>query len=252
MQRRKAFTLIELLVVIAIIAILAAILFPVFSQAREKARQSSCLSNMKQIGLAMMMYLQDYDYTSMRDTFWTFDRPGYCWNGMLQPYVKNKGIFKCPSHGLPANALDWDNTQNYDPWLEYRGKSYGISVYGIVQCVVTPDGTWNTETLKYPAERIAFYEVKANDGSGWGDNAWWVYQSGQPDGGPEGQRLAFRHNDGMNTIHMDGHAKYYTKQFLQNLMDATKTPRRRGPGESQYLFYRMIYYPWSPDMSPQE
>jgi len=56
----------------------------------------------------------------------------------------------------------------------------------------------------------------------------------------------------MNCIHMDGHVKYYTKQFLQNLMDATKTPRQRGPGESQHPFYRMIYYPWSSDMSPQQ
>ena len=97
-MRRRGFTLIELLVVIAIIAILAAILFPVFARARAKARQTSCQSNLKQIALAHMMYVQDYDERflygwnalySCSDT----------WSGFLQPYVKNEGIFNCPTSG---------------------------------------------------------------------------------------------------------------------------------------------------------
>src|SRR5207302_1979729 len=92
-RRRRAFTLIELLVVIAIIAILAAILFPVFAQAREKARQSSCLSNMKQVGTALMMYAQDYDETLPAQPnevakFW-LDTAGVNWCRGVQPYVKN-------------------------------------------------------------------------------------------------------------------------------------------------------------------
>jgi prepilin-type N-terminal cleavage/methylation domain-containing protein/prepilin-type processing-associated H-X9-DG protein len=98
---KKAFTLIELLVVIAIIAILAAILFPVFAQAREKARQSSCLSNTKQMGLGIMMYTQDYDETYPQAYWYTNDVDGSAgynqWSGMIQPYVKNVGIFVCPS-----------------------------------------------------------------------------------------------------------------------------------------------------------
>ena len=95
----KAFTLIELLVVIAIIAILAAILFPVFARARENARKISCLSNLKQIGLGVMQYAQDYDekYPSIGNGCGPFT---YCagWQYLVQPYVKSTQIFKCPSN----------------------------------------------------------------------------------------------------------------------------------------------------------
>jgi prepilin-type N-terminal cleavage/methylation domain-containing protein/prepilin-type processing-associated H-X9-DG protein len=253
--RPCGFTLIELLVVIAIIAILAAILFPVFAQVREKARQTSCLSNVKQIGLAFLQYWSDYDYASVRDTSWEPVNNGYCWNGWLQPYIKNQQIFRCPSHGLPNNT-SWF-AEPYDANMEYRGKSYGISVYGAVTCIplanAAPPGTplpsWNVESLKYPAERILIYEVVANDGSGWGDNAWWVYDGVT---GNETKRLAFRHNEGMNTLHFDGHAKWYKRDYLLNMMDATKTPRPRGPGDCKYQFYKTVYYPWSSDMSCQE
>jgi prepilin-type N-terminal cleavage/methylation domain-containing protein/prepilin-type processing-associated H-X9-DG protein len=104
-QNRKGFTLIELLVVIAIIAILAAILFPVFAQAREKARQTSCLSNTKQMGLGIMMYTQDYDETYPAGYYYgdptqtsNLDATGIIqWSGVTQPYVKNEQIFVCPS-----------------------------------------------------------------------------------------------------------------------------------------------------------
>src|SRR4051812_35148627 len=97
---RNAFTLIELLVVIAIIAILAAILFPVFASAREKARQSSCANNMRQMGLAQMSYVEDYDSTM---------QPGYSgsvnvetvWAELLYPYTRNTNIFNCPSAKNP-------------------------------------------------------------------------------------------------------------------------------------------------------
>src|SRR5713226_8400745 len=99
-RHRHAFTLIELLVVIAIIAILAAILFPVFSQAREKGRQTACLSNMKQVGLALQMYAQDWDETTPPGVITAhFNEPNAPANflGSLVPYTKNLGIFVCPT-----------------------------------------------------------------------------------------------------------------------------------------------------------
>src|SRR5258707_9160721 len=126
-SRKRAFTLIELLVVIAIIAILAAILFPVFAQAREKARAISCLSNEKNMGTAVLMYGQDYDETIL--PWWTSQEYSgqpfreRSWVTRIQPYVKNgtvvagqqrpNGIFACPSFSVPnylkaADAADCD------------------------------------------------------------------------------------------------------------------------------------------------
>src|SRR5947208_485029 len=113
MQRRGGFTLIELLVVIAIIAILAAILFPVFAQARDKARSAVCLSNLKQIGEGAMMYAQDYDERWLPPFKYDVDasatRTGLrWWQDLIQPYVKNYTIVRCPS-------ANWSYTGNRGP-----------------------------------------------------------------------------------------------------------------------------------------
>lgn len=102
MRRRNGFTLIELLVVIAIIAILAAILFPVFTQAREKARSASCLSNSRQVATGLMMYVNDFDGAGpiqyAAGGIYCGDNPGMrCWYEASYPYIKNEGVFNCPS-----------------------------------------------------------------------------------------------------------------------------------------------------------
>jgi len=99
---RKGFTLIELLVVIAIIAILAAILFPVFAKVREKARQTSCLSNEKQLGLGFVQYVQDYDETFPACP----DQYGTGWAGRIYPYVKSTGVYGCPDDATQVGVAD--------------------------------------------------------------------------------------------------------------------------------------------------
>jgi prepilin-type N-terminal cleavage/methylation domain-containing protein/prepilin-type processing-associated H-X9-DG protein len=133
MRSSHAFTLIELLVVIAIIAILAAILFPVFAQAREKARQITCLSNCKQLGLGYMMYVQDYDETFAFSERW--GGAGQGWGGRIYPYVKNRDIFKCPNDNAqrpgwvpPANKISYaQNTflSSNNNWWEWVNNGNG-------------------------------------------------------------------------------------------------------------------------------
>ena len=131
-MHRRAFTLIELLVVIAIIAILAAILFPVFAQAREKARQAACLSNLKQLGLAFLMYTQDYDEClpdrrDLKNTLgfrpwgvaWPPSDPRGGWaEVVLEPYIKNKAVWRCPSvTGRMAGVVQVEQgASNYWLW----------------------------------------------------------------------------------------------------------------------------------------
>lgn len=107
MNKNKGFTLIELLVVIAIIAILAAILFPVFAKVREKARQATCQSNEKQIGLGILQYVQDYDekFPGGAPGAVQSAEPGMGWAGAISPYIKSTGIFKCPDDtGSPVTT----------------------------------------------------------------------------------------------------------------------------------------------------
>jgi prepilin-type N-terminal cleavage/methylation domain-containing protein len=135
--RKPAFTLIELLVVIAIIAILAAILFPVFAQARDKARQATCVSNMKQIGLAMNMYLQDYDETFPilpwdgmdYGTGWDANRLPYVtrftWIMQYHPYVKNKQVWVCASDPNPRHGGIYSATPSI--WGLPTPNSYAVN-----------------------------------------------------------------------------------------------------------------------------
>ncbi len=167
--RRGAFTLIELLVVIAIIAVIAAILFPVFAQSREKARQTSCVSNLRQIGLALQQYVQDFDETyppevvplppinGGTDNARPFDRE-------LVPYLKNDAVWACPSdEAIRENTSVWDGTYK----LPQTPRSYGIVNRLTTQesATIGSDLDQNTGVidkrvadLERPAETIALVE----------------------------------------------------------------------------------------------
>src|SRR4051794_1291126 len=110
MHHRKGFTLIELLVVIAIIAILAAILFPVFAQARDRARQTNCLSNTRQMAVAVTQYLQDYDEMFPKDSN---DGQATFWMDYVQPYVKNISIWVCPSRGSTGKHVNTGRANDF-------------------------------------------------------------------------------------------------------------------------------------------
>jgi prepilin-type N-terminal cleavage/methylation domain-containing protein len=171
-MNRKGFTLIELLVVIAIIAILAAILFPVFAQAREKARQITCTSNMQQIGVGILQYVQDNDeqYPMAIDDTWAWDAS---WIFVVQPYIKSVAVFKCPDDSAPA-LVGGNPTGSYaaNAYLQQTpNDSTGTSVcrglFGIGQ------GSWNRyesineSQLTQPSATIALAEKHYDDANAW-------------------------------------------------------------------------------------
>jgi prepilin-type N-terminal cleavage/methylation domain-containing protein/prepilin-type processing-associated H-X9-DG protein len=212
MRNRKGFTLIELLVVIAIIAILAAILFPVFAQAREKARATSCLSNLKQSGLATLMYVQDYDETYPLSIYLAQDTAtgggGLCtmtFYQMITPYQKNAEIMKCPSnpfaldlpkawqlHGIPPVCVQGSP-------LRYLSYVYNFSLIeeGKPNALFGPNGgdppTVEAE-VEYPVETAMVYDGALLTQTGNGCNLF--------DSPIDG-----RHNDMTNANFCDGHAK---------------------------------------------
>jgi prepilin-type N-terminal cleavage/methylation domain-containing protein/prepilin-type processing-associated H-X9-DG protein len=204
-RHRKAagFTLIELLVVIAIIAILAAILFPVFAQARAKARQTACLSNIKQLNLAIQMYIQDYDENF---PYWNWNRqaeggsipsPGRnhfenLWFNAIYPYVKNAQIYACPSDAgdlTPVNSsITWWTTADpvasgVLPELANQKMSYGISEplhFGELLCDANqPETCGGSPTplagLEKPAQTMVLADsVWPTSGSSYSGNGEWL------------------------------------------------------------------------------
>ncbi len=200
MNTRNAFTLIELLVVIAIIAILAAILFPVFARAREKARQTKCLSNIKQLGLAATMYLQDYDehipYDDLDYNGSGDDSYGDgTWRSMLMPYVKNTDLFFCPSREVTARPFDG----RYDDYGMNAGYAINYAHYRPGNHTA-PFGQ-HLARVQSPSQCILFtesYGIHEMANPGGVDDEPWV---------PSTEQVK-AHNGGHNYAFVDGHAKW--------------------------------------------
>ncbi len=220
----RGFTLIELLVVIAIIAILAAILFPVFARAREKARQASCISNLKQIALGFTMYAQDYDETFpsyYADASWSHF---YYWDvtedgsgnvigaGLLDPYMKNGQITACPS----AQGLYPQTTP------QYSGYGYNTSWLG-------PNLAWDGRSpatlaaVAYPSQTVL-----ACDSAYWATTApiglWLNNLLRSPldaSYGWVGPNVHFRHNGVADVAYVDGHVKAVTRKYNVSANDPT-------------------------------
>jgi prepilin-type N-terminal cleavage/methylation domain-containing protein/prepilin-type processing-associated H-X9-DG protein len=212
-MRKRGFTLIELLVVIAIIAILAAILFPVFAQAREAARKSSCSSNLKQLGTALMMYTQDNDEITPPSAICpagvTFTYPnnstGTCWLWYhpLFPYIKNYGVYNCPSA---------------PPSMQYTGGYHPPGGYGANQFAFSAPPRGLAEFTK-PADLAVMMDsgwsrqnnAAINDpDQGWAQGGYYLVDWDELcacTGGDNSQAPAPRHQSGTNVCFMDGHVK---------------------------------------------
>ncbi len=242
-RRPAGFTLIELLVVIAIIAILAAILFPVFAKAREKARQTACISNVKQLGLAWMMYVQDNDETfppsnttvasasNNNNPNWVaanpnpfpckpcrprrkanvppddpvlfpkLDQAAYDPRVFAMPYIKNTGIFKCPSdNGIPAGLVPGDPSQGRPVW-QVEGTSYCLNTVmtrvGALAGIPLPANTY------MGAEVASFHEGIDRAIQGWTTASTGALNTRYDSIGPA--RVAY---------FCDGHVKLATERFI--------------------------------------
>ncbi|HEU4753469.1 MAG TPA: prepilin-type N-terminal cleavage/methylation domain-containing protein [Armatimonadota bacterium] len=209
-MRRRAFTLIELLVVIAIIAILAAILFPVFAQARESARKTACLSNTKQIASAVQLYLQDYDETFALNIY-LMDGAGhvYTFYDAHLPYTKNTGILQCPSEPqsqdwpgfLSACGYPFQSAGNLR-FFSYNG-NYCLFQHGAgnVLFMPNPRPARSLASVPRPAEQSVFFDGKLDCAFNSP-----IYDQGSPPS--SGIVRPPRHQEGVNVAYADGHSKF--------------------------------------------
>jgi len=230
---KRAFTLIELLVVIAIISILAAILFPVFARARENARRASCMSNLKQFGLGMMMYVQDYDETfphyysggiaagNPPGGTWNLGTGNWAWQQILYPYTKSTQIFVCPS-GVGA-------TVRYPFRGHYGANNLIINAPTAGSPAVAQSGI-KLATIQAPANIFAFmdagnYTVSVGyaRATGAASNGGYIPGIGRLGStcapGTTGANYvddckSGRHLDGVNVAFADGHVKWLKTEFL--------------------------------------
>lgn len=264
---RKGFTLIELLVVIAIIAILASILFPVFAQAREQARKTTCVSNMRQLGMGVTMYLNDWDETFPRNDDCiapnripyqplaegcngpTYGQRvwHYKWQYWIYPYVKNAGIFFCPSRQYDAERWRLD-AEIYDggyslalhitgaqySWhrLQLRRSFLGGTMAGVqrpAETMLIMEDKWpgvrhyiygqDPNLIAYPVAHRELWEA-------------YMYPEGKPD------RRVLPHMEGMSVVYVDGHAKWlHGRKFLS--LCPTRDDYQGGFGWPRSMTYRI-------------
>ena len=199
-MRSRGFTLIELLVVIAIIAILAAILFPVFARAREQARKSTCISNTKQMAMAVLQYVQDYDEKFM---YAYLNPPGTWWYVACAPYLKNTQVLRCPSK---------NGTVDYGYNMDYLGYSWGTAG--------TQTPGVSLASIQSPAEMVMLCDSNSSysfyGGRMSGSNA--VYDTNSYNGwDPANPQpgAAKRHSDGACYAFVDGHTKWLASSYVR-------------------------------------
>lgn len=226
--QRRGFTLIELLVVIAIIAILAAILFPVFAQAREKARQASCLNNLKQLGIAVMQYTQDNDELFPCGDNWLNDHydpaPGHNgqlnykagWKYQISSYVKAEQVFHCPddsdwgaiqfNNGYGGNSYgsmfdSWYDNHYFDPVVNCPDQATGNVHIGLSKPLNNVEGTANGTNGARSGLSLAVVNAPANKPMMFDEELWHMQSPSLCGGtnGRQGKRMV---------VFVDGHAKF--------------------------------------------
>ena len=260
LRTQRAFTLIELLVVIAIIAILAAILFPVFAKAREKARQASCGANTKQQAIAFMQYAQDYD-ERLPDLLVGRDRSGasvdpllvvpWYWN--LYPYTKNLQMFDCPSWSLtlttpaPISGLAGSGirTGGYGGVREVLGYAGGLGYTTSTPHTWAPYPNPNLTTYGKPLAKMDMPAevILACDSTYWTcQREYWhrTDNTGTPNAALAAKynnayyTVDSRHNDGANAVFADGHAKW----LKQGIQSHPASHPNTGAGAGNWYYYQ--------------
>jgi prepilin-type N-terminal cleavage/methylation domain-containing protein/prepilin-type processing-associated H-X9-DG protein len=242
-SRKTGFTLIELLVVIAIIAILAAILFPVFAQARAKARQAACLSNMRQIGTASLMYAQDYDET--------INRKWWDYHVDLEPYIKSIDIFVCPGSSAPKpvqrtftagtwstggaipTGLYWTNDPgtangscaNLRPCIfgHYARNDellHNVGWTGIGSGTNNDNPNMRMASWERPADVIMFADARDgsedDDTNDFDEDNAPYFEPGSTTWTQVFNQFSNRHSNGRNCTFLDGHAKWTSKDWIRS------------------------------------
>lgn len=235
--KRSGFTLIELLVVIAIIAILAAILFPVFARARENARRTSCISNLKQISLGLIQYTQDYDELLVKSYYGQFNsvqsRPpsvppeNYKWMDAIYPYVKSEQVFVCPSAdnrqmgtncptatGILCNPTKYTYSKNLTaPARDFGSYTINTAYWSTLDSFTAAGGTANLASIQAPSTSVWILEGNGHHELSWQNAALNpTVVNGSPrilntSGAGAAGAAVERHLDTIGVAFCDGHVK---------------------------------------------